>query len=965
MRSESGFRMRSVLILAVILFMLLSFTSISMAGGAGGTAADSARAEANKLIEKVWNVTKANPADPGAVPSWYGAVAGGPLLLHSLSGKPSEYIVPVIDRSGRVISTIGVSAETGKWTWYSENYPLSKFPLVGATEARTRISGLLKDRGISASAPAPEARMAPDKLIYWYFKIGGDQPVKEVYLPAFFEDHPYTNLEAAPWKSARDLESMNMPAPPEGAGESADRRIGLVPLPSTDAYDIPGVPYHKQQKSYWCGSASLEMVFDYWGEDISQSEIAGVANSDSSYGCYTNELERAAHFSQLSTSIQKPSLQGYTARKLGYAVSSNQWSYEAAVDPYSDLKNLIKNNYPVLALTWYDTSHSNGHFRVVKGFSDPLDTFIVHDPWYTAPYFGPDVNFNQALFVDDLWTDFNRWAMVPAPLFVDLSKPASVTAGQTFQVSANVTYPGPISPLNGQYLCTDPTATIQLSSDYQLASGQAADKAIAGVTSTGSSGTASWTVVAKTAKSSTNDISATAKANVDAWTGDYKSYTDLIGGSGPGPSGAGAPFYFAEGCTRPGYETWLCIQNASATDAEVTVTYMLGNGENFDQPVVVPALSRGTVSVNDYISSVTDPYQDVSTKVVVTNGASIIVERPMYFNANSINGGHDVVGTNSPQTDWYFAEGNTYNWNREWLCLQNPGSSAAEVTVDFMLGDGSVETKDYTVNPLSRSTIDVNAALGNKPADVSMKVHSEGGLIVAERPMYFTYQGKWRGGTNVMGATDSDTNWYFAEGNTRTWNDMWLCIQNPNEEAAVVEVTYKSIYGPGTTATYSVKAKSRYTISVDAVVGNDVDLGVDILSDNPVIVERPMYFNYQNKWDGGHDVVGCNQAKTIWYFAEGCTRYDSQNQFDTWICIMNPTEPDTTATVTYMLGTGENVTKTYDVRAAQRITVDVNNDVGVGQDVSAMVTCPVPIIVERPMYFNVRGDKGGHDVMGY
>ena len=216
-----------------------------------------------------------------------------------------------------------------------------------------------------------------------------------------------------------------------------------------------------------------------------------------------------------------------------------------------------------------------------------------------------------------------------------------------------------------------------------------------------------------------------------------------------------------------------------------------------------------------------------------------------------------------------------------------------------------------------------------------------------------------------MGAPASNTDWLFAEGNTRTWNDMWLCIQNPNDSAATVEVTYKSIYGPGTTGTYSVEARSRYTISVDAVVGDDVDLGVDIHSDTPVIVERPMYFNYQNKWDGGHDVVGCNQAKTMWYFAEGCTRYDSQNQFDTWICIMNPTDPDTEATVTYMLGSGENVTKTYDVKAAQRITIDVNSDVGPGQDVSAMVTCPVPIIVERPMYFNVRGDRGGHDVMGY
>jgi len=962
MRSESGFRMRSVLVLAVILFMLLSFTSISMAGGGTGAAEDPARVEANKLIEKVWNVTRANPADPGAVPAWYGAVAGEPLLLRSFSGKPSEYIVPVIDRRGRVISTIGVSAEAGKWTWYSEEYPLSKFPLVGATEARTKVSGLLKERGISARAPAPEARMAPDKLIYWYFKIGGDQPVREVYLPAFIEDRSYTNLEAAPWKSSRSIESMNIPAPPEGTRESADRRIGSVPLPSTDAYDIQGVPYHEQQTSYWCGSASLEMVFDYWGEDITQSEIAGVANSDPSYGCYTNELERAAHFSQLSTSIQDPSLHGYTARKLGYAVSSNQWN---SGDGYTDLKTLIKNNYPVLALTWYDSSHSNGHFRVVKGFSDPLKTFIVHDPWYSAPYFGPDVNFNQQMFVDDLWTKFNRWGMVAAPLQVSLSKPSSVSAGQSFQVGTNVAYPGPVTPLAGQYECTNPTATLQLSSDYQLAGGQTADQAIAGLTSTGSSGTAGWTVVAKNAKSSTSGISAMAKANAAGWSNDYHSYTDLIGGVGTGAVGTGKTFYFAEGCTRPGYETWLCIQNASAKDAEVTVTYMLGNGQNFDQSVVVPAQARGTVSVNDFIRSVTDPYQDVSTKVVSTNGASIIVERPMYFNANSINGGHDVVGTNSPQNDWYFAEGNTYNWNREWLCLQNPGSSAAEVTVDFMLGDGSVQTKDYTVNPLSRSTIDVNGALAPVQADVSMRVHSEGSPIVAERPMYFTYRGKWRGGTNVMGASASNSSWYFAEGNTRTWNDMWLCIQNPNDSAATVLVTYKSIYGPGLTGTYSVKAQSRYTISVDAVVGDDVDLGVDILSDYPVIVERPMYFNYQNKWDGGHDVVGCNQAKTMWYFAEGCTRYDSQNQFDTWICIMNPTDPDTEATVTYMLGTGENVTKTYKVKAAQRITVDVNNDVGLGQDVSAMVTCPVPIIVERPMYFNVRGDKGGHDVMGY
>jgi hypothetical protein len=118
MRPGSGFRMRGALVLAVILVMLLSFSSFAWAGGGGGTALDPARAEANKLIEKVWNVTKKDPTAPGAVPAWYGAVAGEPLLLRSISGKPSEYIVPVVNKRGTVISTIGVSAETFKWTWY-------------------------------------------------------------------------------------------------------------------------------------------------------------------------------------------------------------------------------------------------------------------------------------------------------------------------------------------------------------------------------------------------------------------------------------------------------------------------------------------------------------------------------------------------------------------------------------------------------------------------------------------------------------------------------------------------------------------------------------------------------------------------------------------------------------------------------------------------------------------------------
>jgi hypothetical protein len=45
--------------------------------------------------------------------------------------------------------------------------------------------------------------------------------------------------------------------------------------------------------------------------------------------------------------------------------------------------------------------------------------------------------------------------------------------------------------------------------------------------------------------------------------------------------------------------------------------------------------------------------------------------------------------------------------------------------------------------------------------------------------------------------------------------------------------------------------------------------------------------------------------------------------------------------------------------------VNVNDDAGANQDISAEVSSDQPIIVERPMYFDYQGWTGGHDVVGY
>ncbi|MBU4179709.1 MAG: hypothetical protein KJ625_07220, partial [Actinobacteria bacterium] len=90
-------------------------------------------------------------------------------------------------------------------------------------------------------------------------------------------------------------------------------------------------------------------------------------------------------------------------------------------------------------------------------------------------------------------------------------------------------------------------------------------------------------------------------------------------------------YYFAEGTTRDNpndgtYEEWLCLQNPGATIANVTLTYMLGDGTTEVQKVTVEKESRLTVSVNDFLGA----DKDVST--LVESDQLILAERPMYFN---------------------------------------------------------------------------------------------------------------------------------------------------------------------------------------------------------------------------------------------------------------------------------------------------------------------------------------------
>jgi hypothetical protein len=231
--------------------------------------------------------------------------------------------------------------------------------------------------------------------------------------------------------------------------------------------------------------------------------------------------------------------------------------------------------------------------------------------------------------------------------------------------------------------------------------------------------------------------------------------------------------------------------------------------------------------------------------------------------------------------------------------------------------------------------------------------------------MYFNYNGKWDGGHTAVGVNTLTTDYYFAEGTTRQNGtdgpfDTYLTVQNPNDKQANVGITYMLGSGQNIQKSYTVAAHSRYTVSVNSDVGLNQDVSTKIHSDQPIAAERPMYFNYHNKWTGGHDVTGVTTPAKTWDFAEGTTRPG----FDEWLCIQNPNDSVANVSVNYTTGNNKSIQAAHTVAGHSRYTVSVNHDVGPNQDVSAEVTSDVPIIAERPMYFDYNGWTGGSDVVG-
>ncbi len=348
---------------------------------------------------------------------------------------------------------------------------------------------------------------------------------------------------------------------------------------------------------------------------------------------------------------------------------------------------------------------------------------------------------------------------------------------------------------------------------------------------------------------------------------------------------------------------------------------------------------------------------------------------------------------------WYFAEGKVGQGFTEYLTIQNPDpTNACNVTIQYLLSTKTLNPIPLTIKPGTRWTEGVNNDLGVAANSASYQgvstivqvtnVPTCQGVVV-ERPIYFNNFFGISSGTDALGATKLATDFYFADVSTLAQYHSYITILNPpGGLTANITVTY---YLGGTTVgtdTLAVPTGIRGTIIPKNF---NARASAWVHSDQPVVVERPTYFNnlsygHAQNVSGSATVVGAPAPANDWRFSEGYIG----GQFQENLVLANFGNTTANATVVLEYDNGSTLTNIYPITPQNSITLDVNfatnNPGGAGtcspnpcklsQSVSAEITTNTGtnIIAEREMFFHfyhfdrtlnqTTTAMGGTDVIG-
>jgi hypothetical protein len=398
-----------------------------------------------------------------------------------------------------------------------------------------------------------------------------------------------------------------------------------------------------------------------------------------------------------------------------------------------------------------------------------------------------------------------------------------------------------------------------------------------------------------------------------------------------GTCSAGVPaparsWYLAEGCTAPGFETWVLVQNPGAVPVSVEMTLNTDRGEIPGPRDTIPARSRRTYDLADYAVS-----YNVST--VLTASGGVVCERAMYGNGREWGTGAAGVTSTSPV--WYLAEGCTAAGFETWVLVQNPGAAPVRVDMSLQTGEGEVDGPRDTIPARSRRSY--NLADYAVSYDVSTTVTASAG-VVCERAMYGNDR-EW--GTDSTGIVAPSKTWYLAEGCTLPRFETWVLVQNPGDGPAEVRMRLLTDKGEvqGPSGTVPAHARCSYDIGDYSPAAS---VSTVLTASAPVVAERAMYGD-DRLW--GTCSSGCSSLSDTWYLAEGCT----ESGFETWLAVQNPGASPVDVEVTLQTESGEVAGPSGTVEPLARRTFNLGDYV-TSYNVSALVRASGAIACERAMY---------------
>lgn len=169
--------------------------------------------------------------------------------------------------------------------------------------------------------------------------------------------------------------------------------IGSVMMSTVDPVELSSfyifeVPYVSQDSAYWCGPASLAMVFGYWGLNLTQEEIAAEI------------YDPQARLTNISAMGSYPQEYGFRTEELNGSIGY--------------LRKWISKGCPTIVLQEVSRQNKYGHYRVVLGYNDEQEIMTTFDP-----IFGSNYNTNYTEFAE-LWkpgTTFQtcNWTLLTIP----------------------------------------------------------------------------------------------------------------------------------------------------------------------------------------------------------------------------------------------------------------------------------------------------------------------------------------------------------------------------------------------------------------------------------------------------------------------------------------------------------------------------------------------------------------------